>query len=224
VRERGADLGIALDGDADRVIMCDSLGNILDGDSILAICAIHLNKKGMLAKNTIVGTKMSNMGLELSLAERDIKLVRTEVGDRYVMEAMRREGYNLGGENSGHIIFLHHTTSGDGTLAALRVLSIMCQRGQPLSKICEDFTLLPQTIKNVRVMEKRPLGEMPSVARAIEDVDAKLSGKGRLLVRYSGTENIARVMVEGEDAIAIEKWACEIADAITAEIGTEVRC
>lgn len=220
VREHGADVGIGLDGDADRVIMCDNHGKIVDGDAILAICALHLSKKGNLAKNTVVGTKMSNMGLELSLAEKDIKLVRTDVGDRYVMEEMRKEGYNLGGENSGHIIFLHHTTSGDGTLAALRVLSIMCQRQKSLAGICEEFTLFPQVVKNVHVLEKRPIEDMPKVARSIDAVDVNLAGRGRLLVRYSGTENIARVMVEGENEDAIEKWAAQIAFEIQSEIGT----
>jgi phosphoglucosamine mutase len=224
VKENGADVGIALDGDADRVIMCDSKGNIVNGDAILAICAIHLHAKGNLAKDTIVGTKMSNFGLEVSLRERGINLIRTDVGDRYVMEVMRRDGYNLGGENSGHIIFLHHTTSGDGTLGALRVMSVMCQRGKTLEDICKDFRLFPQVMKNIRVREKKPLDCMTGVQKAIAAAKSSLVDRGRLLVRYSGTENIARVMVEGEDAVKIEELAKSVEDAIASEIGQEECC
>ncbi len=220
VREHKADLGIALDGDADRVIMCDENGKIVDGDAILAICANHLHSRGNLAKATVVGTLMSNMGLEVSLKEKGMNLIRTDVGDRYVMDVMRREGYNLGGENSGHIIFLHHTTSGDGTLGALRVLSIMQQREKPLSQICDScFRSFPQVTKNIRVSEKRPMENLPGVKSSIDDALKVLGEKGRLLVRYSGTENIARVMVEGENDDEIEKLANSIAGEIQKEIG-----
>lgn len=221
VKENGADLGIALDGDADRVIMCDENGNIVDGDVILAICALHLHAKGSLAKNAVVGTAMSNMGLEVLLADRGIGLVRTDVGDRYVIEVMRRDGYNLGGESSGHIIFLHHTTSGDGTLAALRVLSIMRQKESPLSDLCKDFKVFPQEVENVYVEEKRPFEDMPAVVKEMDEARRCLGARGRLLVRYSGTENIARVMVEGENTESVEKWAKAIAHAIRSEIGKE---
>lgn len=221
VKDNGANVGVALDGDADRVIMCDENGNIIDGDGILAICAFHLKSKGSLAKDTVVGTTMSNMGLEVSLAGRGIKLIRTDVGDRYVMEVMRRDGYNLGGENSGHIIFLHHTTSGDGTLAALRVLSVMCQRQRSLGDISKDFVLFPQVMKNIHVRERLPIEQMPSVLSEIERVKTELGERGRLLVRYSGTENIARVMVEGEDFKRIEGYAASIASRISSENGTE---
>ncbi|MBT3181319.1 MAG: phosphoglucosamine mutase [Deltaproteobacteria bacterium] len=220
VCEHKADLGVALDGDADRLIMCDENGRIIDGDGALAICANHLHSKGNLAKATVVGTLMSNMGLEVSLKEKGIKLIRTDVGDRYIMDVMRKDGYNLGGENSGHIIFLHHTTSGDGTLGALRVLSIMQQRGKPLSEICDScFRSFPQITKNVRVTEKRPMESLPNVQNAVNEVTKALGNKGRLLVRYSGTENIARVMVEGENDDVIERLADSIVGEIEKEIG-----
>jgi phosphoglucosamine mutase len=218
VRENGAHVGVALDGDADRVIMCDENGEIVDGDAILAICAYHLHGKGSLAKDTVVGTKMSNMGLEVALAKKNIKLLRTDVGDRYVMEVMLREKLNLGGETSGHIIFLHHTTSGDGTLAALRVLSVMLQQAKPLSEVRKVYTAYPQVTVNVRVREKRPIEKLPKVQAAMADAESKLGGKGRLLVRYSGTEKIARVMVEGEDIGKIKHIADHIAHAFESEL------
>ena len=214
VKERKADIGIALDGDADRVILCDEKGNIVDGDAILAICATHLQKKGSLAKDTVVGTHMSNMGLELMLKERGINFLRTNVGDRYVMELMRKEGYNLGGETCAHIIFLHHTNCGDGTLAALRVLSVMCQQQKPLSQIASIFEKFPQVITNIEVSAKIPFQDIPGFSAALKDVEAKLKGRGRHLIRYSGTENIARVMLEGENQQQIQGFADELAHII----------
>lgn len=219
VQENGADVGIALDGDADRVIMCDEKGAIVDGDAILAICALHLHAKGNLANNTVVGTAMSNMGLETALREKGIRLIRTDVGDRYVMDVMRREKLNLGGEPSGHIIFLHHTTSGDGTLAALRVLSILRQQERPLSEVRKVFTTFPQVTKNVHVREKRSFISMPGVVRAMSEAETVLGERGRILVRYSGTENIARVMLEGEDEELIERLALAVARAIEENVG-----
>jgi phosphoglucosamine mutase len=219
VREHGAHVGVALDGDADRVIMCDEAGTIVDGDGILAICALHLHAKGALAKGTVVGTSMSNMGLEVALAASGIGLLRTDVGDRYVMEAMRREELALGGETSGHIIFLQHTTSGDGTLAALRVLSVMCEQERPLSEVRRVFTAFPQSIVNVRVRERRPFEGLPGVCRSMEEARRELGARGRLLVRYSGTEEIARVMVEAEDGAVASRLAATIADAIRNDIG-----
>jgi phosphoglucosamine mutase len=211
VREHGAHVGIALDGDADRVIMCDEHGDLVDGDAILAICALHLHAKGSLAKNTVVGTKMSNLGLEVALEGKGIALMRADVGDRYVMDVMRREKLNLGGESSGHIIFLDHTTSGDGALAALRVLSVMLQQGKPLSEVRSVFTPFPQTTINVPVREKTPIEQLPGAAKAMSSVERELGRRGRLLVRYSGTENIARVMVEGEDGDRVNALAESIA-------------
>lgn len=222
VKEHRADVGIALDGDADRVIMCDHNGEIIDGDGILAICAFHLHAKGNLAKNTVVGTQMSNMGMEVALAQGGIKLIRTDVGDRYVMEVMRREGLNLGGETSGHIIFLHHTTSGDGVLAALRILSVMQQQGRPLAQVKQVYTPYPQVMKNIKVREKRDVDAMPTVAKEIACIRKQLALRGRMLVRYSGTENLARVMVEGEDGSVIDEMATRIADAIRKEIGADL--
>lgn len=219
VRDNRAHVGIALDGDADRVIMCDEEGTLVDGDGILAICAIHLHAKGSLARDTVVGTHMSNMGLEKALAKRGIKLLRTDVGDRYVMEVMRKDGYNLGGESSGHIIFLHHTTSGDGTLAALRILSVMRQQERPLSEVRGVFTPMPQVTENVRVREKRNFSELPHASHEMEAARRKLGRRGRLLVRYSGTENIARIMVEGEDGGEIALLAKTIARAIEEDLG-----
>jgi len=219
VKDHGADIGIALDGDADRIIMCDEKANVIDGDGILAICANHLFIKGNLAHNTVVGTHMSNMGLEHYLLQKGIHFERTRVGDRYVMERMREKGYNLGGENSGHIIFLHHTTSGDGTLAALRVLSVLCQSKKRLSELNSGFALFPQVIKNIFVMEKKPLDDMSDVRECITDIENKLGTTGRVLVRYSGTENILRVMVEGQQENDIEQYATCIAKLIKAHIG-----
>lgn len=219
VLENGADVGIALDGDADRVIMCDEKGRIVDGDAILAVCALHLHAKGNLAKATVVGTAMSNMGLERVLTDNGIKLIRTDVGDRYVMEVMRREKLNLGGEPSGHIIFLHHTTSGDGTLAALRILSVMCQQAKPLSEVAGIFKPFPQVMKNIRVRERKSFGDMPHVMNKIKETERILGRRGRLLVRYSGTEDIARIMIEGENGDEMERLALSIAEAIQAEIG-----
>lgn len=219
VLDHGAHAGIALDGDADRVIMCDEKGNIVDGDAILAICALHLNSKGSLARSTVVGTSMTNMGLEVFLRENKMNLIRTDVGDRYVIEKMRQEKLNLGGEPSGHIIFLHHTTSGDGTLAALRVLSVMQQQGRPLSEVASIFRPFPQVTKNVRVREKKPISEMKGVVSVMSETEKTLGKRGRFLVRYSGTENIARVMVEGEDLDVIEHLASSIAESIKTEIG-----
>ncbi|MBI4126738.1 MAG: phosphoglucosamine mutase [Deltaproteobacteria bacterium] len=223
VKEHGADLGVALDGDADRVILADEQGKVIDGDQILGICAKHLQGKGSLAKNTVVGTHMSNMGLELALKEMGIQFVRTDVGDRYVMEVMRREGYNLGGETSGHIIFLHHQTCGDGILAALRILSIMRQQERPLSQVATVFTSFPQVIQNIPVREKRPFDQIPAVSKAMNHVHTQLRGRGRQLVRYSGTENIARVMVEGEDPAMIEELARVVSQAIASEVGVDSR-
>src|SRR3989338_1819739 len=219
VREHKAHVGIALDGDADRVFLCDEQGEIVNGDAILAICAAHLMKKGNLAKNTMVGTHMSNMGLEVALKKLGINLIRTDVGDRYVMEVMRRDHYNLGGETCGHIIFLHHMTCCDGILAALRVLSVMCQRERPLSEVANLFTPFPQVMRNIYVRNKLPLPEIPGLQAELANVERNLGSYGRHLVRYSGTENIARIMIEGEKLELIEKLADNVAGVITKGIG-----
>ena len=211
VREVRADVGIAVDGDADRVMIVDERGEVLDGDVVIALCARHLIDRGALRGGGVVTTVMSNLGLEEELAEKGVKLIRTQVGDRYVVEAMREGGYNLGGEQSGHVIFLDHTTTGDGLMTALQVLAIMAQEGVPLSLLAAGFNRYPQAMVNVGVSQKRPLEELPALQDAIDEVEAKLDGKGRVLIRYSGTELKARVMVEGRVGAEVHQYAAELA-------------
>jgi phosphoglucosamine mutase len=219
VLETGADLGIALDGDADRVIFCDERGEIVDGDKIIAICADEMIKNGKLRGNTVVTTLMSNMALENFVLGRGLDFVRTEVGDRYVVEAMRARGSNLGGEQSGHIIFLDHTTTGDGTLAALQVLAIMKREGRKLSELSRIIDLYPQLLLNVKIRKKKELSKIKGLSALLDRNETRLSGKGRINIRYSGTEPISRVMVEGEDVSLIKEIADELADAIMRDIG-----
>ena len=214
-----AQLGIALDGDADRVIICDEKGRIVDGDHIMAICARDLLEQSKLTRKTLVATVMSNIGLELFMASLGGKLKRTVVGDRYVVEEMRAGNFCLGGEQSGHIIFLEHATTGDGVIAALQLLAVMLRTGLPLSELAACMTSYPQTMLNIKVRERRPLAEMPSVAQAIGRLEKKLGRDGRVLVRYSGTEPKLRVMVEGRNQRTIEAGAQAIAEAIKKEIG-----
>jgi phosphoglucosamine mutase len=219
VREHSADLGIALDGDADRVIVCDERGEVVDGDAIMALCAARMIQRGTLARKTVVATVMSNLGLELALKRVGGQLVRTQVGDRYVVEEMRREGYNFGGEQSGHLIYLDHATTGDGVVAALKVLEVMLEAQRPLSELARGMERLPQVLVNVAVREKRPLEELEEVVRLIATVEQALNGQGRVLVRYSGTEAKARVMIEGPDAERIRTYADDIADALVRACG-----
>jgi phosphoglucosamine mutase len=219
VLESGADVGITLDGDADRVILIDEKGQLVDGDQIMALCAPELKSHGRLPQNTVVATVMSNLGLELSLKRQNIKLTRTKVGDRYVVGELRRSGAAFGGEQSGHLIFLDHASTGDGMVAALQVLGIMQRTGKPLSELCKVMDAYPQTLVNIKVNKKPPLEELPTVQKAIAAVNEKLGEEGRVLVRYSGTEKKARVMVEGADHRTIEDYAESIADAMRREIG-----
>jgi phosphoglucosamine mutase len=214
VAEAGAHLGIALDGDADRVIVADEAGRIVDGDAIMAIVGRAMLREGRLAKNAVVATVMSNVGLERALRDVGGRVVRTQVGDRYVVEEMRRHGYNFGGEQSGHLILLDHATTGDGICAALNLLAVMIREGRPLSELARCFEPVPQAQLNVIVREKRPLDELPGVLRAIAAVETALEGEGRVLVRYSGTENKARVLVEGPDADRIAAHANAIAEEL----------
>ncbi len=207
IARHGADLGLALDGDADRVILADEKGRIVDGDAIMALVGRDLIRRGTLAKRTVVATVMSNLGLERSLAGVKGRVVRTAVGDRYVVDEMRRAGYNFGGEQSGHLIFLDHVTTGDGVAAALNVLAVMQREGRPLSELARCFEPVPQALVNVAVREKRPLAELPDVGKAIAAVEKALGGGGRVLVRFSGTENKVRVLVEGADAKRIRAQA-----------------
>src|SRR6187551_1631902 len=214
VRRSGAAIGIALDGDADRVILADETGNIIDGDQILAILGTRMLATGKLPGATVVATVMSNLGLERALGARNGKLIRTAVGDRYVVEAMRDNGFMLGGEQSGHIIFLDHATTGDGVIAALRVLAVMVQEGKPLSELARTMTRYPQVLLNFAVARKRPFEEMPSVQKLIARVENELGSDGRVVVRYSGTESKARVMIEGTDESGIRAYAAQIADTL----------
>ncbi len=211
----GATLGIALDGDADRVVMCDEFGDIVDGDAVMALCATRMIAQGTLAKNTLVATVMSNIGLEKSLAAAGGSIVRTQVGDRYVVAAMRGGGYNFGGEQSGHLVFLDHMTTGDGIIAALRVLEVIVREGRPLSELATVMTRTPQVLVNVKVGRKRPLKELDKVQALIQSIEQDLAADGRVLVRYSGTEAKARVMVEGPDEASIRTWAEQIAAEIS---------
>lgn len=214
-----AHIGIAFDGDADRLILCDENGAVIDGDAVMAVCALHLMKHGKLKHNTLVATVMSNLGLELAMREAGGKLIRASVGDRYVMEKMLSGGYNLGGEQSGHIIFMDHNTTGDGLISALQVLSIMKQTDKPLSQLATCMKTYPQTLVNVKVRERRDLESIPEVAARMAEIAKKLEGTGRLLVRYSGTEPKVRVMIEGEDEQEIKQLAEELAGLIREKLG-----
>ena len=219
VLEHRADIGISYDGDGDRAILVDETGAVVDGDHILAICALDLKRSGLLCSDTLVATVMSNIGLELCLREAGIRMVRVPVGDRYVLEEMLRHGYNLGGEQSGHIVFLDHNTTGDGVVTALQVLSLMVKRQERLSQLRQCMTVCPQLLVNVQVTEKPDLGSIPAIQAVISDAEAQLNGSGRVLVRYSGTEPVARVMVEGTDAEQVKFLARSIAEAIEKELG-----
>ena len=219
VKEHRADLGIALDGDADRVIFVDEFGNSVDGDQIMAICATELIRQKRLRKNTLVATVMSNMGLDIAMRKAGGKVIKTAVGDRYVVEEMVKGGYNLGGEQSGHMIFLDHNTTGDGMLSALQLLAIIRRQGKTLSELAEVMIPLPQVLVNVRVAEKKDIMTIPAVAGMVRDVEQKLGDEGRILIRYSGTEPLLRIMLEGQDKYRITGWAKEIAEAVETAIG-----
>jgi phosphoglucosamine mutase len=215
VREMRADIGIALDGDADRVVIADEKGHIIDGDQIMALIADSFKEDGKLAKPAIVGTVMSNLGLERHLVSNGLALIRTKVGDRYVLEAMRDEGYNVGGEQSGHIILSDYTTTGDGFVAALQVLAVVKKSGKPVSEACHRFEPLPQVLKNVRYKSGKPL-EDAKVKTAIASAEKKLNGHGRLVIRPSGTEPVIRVMGEGDDRELVEAAVDHVVEALAA--------
>jgi phosphoglucosamine mutase len=219
VRRVGAHLGVALDGDADRLILVDEKGDVVDGDQVMAILGTRMLDAGTLPARTVVATVMSNLGLERALAAKGGKLLRTAVGDRYVVEAMRADGLLLGGEQSGHIIFLDHATTGDGMVAALRVLAIMCAEQRPLSELGRAMVRYPQVLLNFAVGRKRPIEDMPAVLKVIAHVESVLGAEGRVVVRYSGTESKARVMIEGQDLGHIRAHAEEIAASMKRELG-----
>jgi phosphoglucosamine mutase len=214
-----ADFAVSLDGDADRAVFIDETGEILDGDQVMAISALDMKRKGTLKGSGVVATVMSNLGLELAMRQAGLDVVRTQVGDRYVVEKMLADSYNLGGEQSGHILFLDHNTTGDGGITCLQMLALMVERHKRLSELKTVMTRLPQVLLNVTVKEKREFSEMPKVASKISQVERALGGRGRLLVRYSGTELLARIMLEGEEEKTIRAMAEEIANEIRAEIG-----
>lgn len=218
VRREGAAVGIAIDGDGDRVIFVDENGGVVDGDELLAIIGLALQDEGALPNAGIVATVMSNLGLEVALREHGVRLVRVAVGDRYVVEEMRRGGYVLGGEQSGHLVCLDHSTTGDGLLTALRVLALMIEKGKPLSELRRVMQRFPQALVNVTVRERRNLGEVASVSQAIARARAELGERGRVLVRYSGTEPLVRVMVEGDRPQVVDRLVHEIAESVRAEL------
>jgi phosphoglucosamine mutase len=211
VVDGGYRLGIAFDGDGDRAIFVDERGRVVDGDAVMLMCARHLKSEGRLAGDAIVATVMSNIGLEIALRESGIGLVRCAVGDKYVMEEMLRRGLSLGGEQSGHVIFSEFLFTGDGLVTALNVLRVMLATGRSLGDLASDLTTYPQVLVNVRVREKKALDGVPDVAAAMRRVEERMAGQGRLLVRYSGTEPLLRIMLEGRDATEIDAWAEEIA-------------
>jgi len=219
VTEQNLDLGVALDGDADRCILCDDKGNILDGDVVLAICALDLKERGLLRSNQVVATVMSNLGLDRLLNAHGIQVIRANVGDRYVLEEMMRTGTQLGGEQSGHTIFADFSTTGDGVLTALQVLSVMCRRGKKLSELAAQFVRFPQKLINVNVAHKPPLESIGPVWQVIQSKEQELRTSGRILVRYSGTENKVRVMVECEHEDLCRKHATDVAEVIERELG-----
>lgn len=219
VKEHQAHIGIALDGDADRVIMVDENGQIIDGDTILAICARDLKNRGLLKNNKVVATVMTNFGFIKSMEAMGIEVIKSKVGDRYVIQDMIENNANLGGEQSGHLIFLDHNTTGDGLVSALQVLRIMLETNTKLSELANIYKKYPQTLLNIQVASKPPIESLGEVQSAIQNVEQTLKGFGRVLVRYSGTENICRVMVEGPTLEEVEKQAQTIASAIKAKIG-----
>ncbi len=219
VLDHGAHIGIALDGDADRAIFVCEKGAVIDGDHIMAAIALDLHQHGQLAKKTVVGTVMSNFGLELAMSQAGLSLVRTAVGDRYLLERMLAGGYNFGGEQSGHFIFLDHNTTGDGLISGLQVLSLMKRTGKPLSELAKVMSAVPQILLNVKVSKKPSLDSVPELQDAIKASEQRLNGSGRVLVRYSGTEPLLRIMIEGERDTLIREEADRLAQVVKAHLG-----
>ena len=219
IKETGAQIGISHDGDADRVLLCDENGEVVDGDEIMAIAALDFLRQGRLVGNTLVATVMSNFGLDETLCGAGGRVIRTKVGDRYVIEEMMRGGYNVGGEQSGHMIFGDFATTGDGIVSALQILRIMVETGKPLSELKTCLKKYPQAQRNLKVREKRPLEQLPEIVALVKQAEASLQGAGRVLLRYSGTEPKIRLLIEGRDGEQINAHADRIADAILGELG-----
>ncbi len=219
VLEKNADIGLAFDGDGDRLIAVDEKGNLVDGDQILFICGKYMNEKGFLRHNTVVSTVMSNIGFYKALEENGMRSDKTDVGDRYVMEEMRRGGFNLGGEQSGHIIFLDYNTTGDGMLSAIQLVNVMKETGKPLSELAAEMTIFPQVLKNVRVTDKQSALNSPQILEVIEKVEQEMGDEGRVLVRPSGTEPLVRVMVEAPTEEACYKYADQVVQVIEELLG-----
>jgi phosphoglucosamine mutase len=215
VRKEGADIGLAFDGDGDRLIVCDERGKIVDGDHTMAICAKELLRQRKLKKKTLVSTVMSNMGLEVAMEGMGAKMVRTAVGDRHVVECMRQNGYSFGGEQSGHLVFLDHITTGDGVLAGLQLLSVMKNQDKPLSELAGIMESFPQVLKNVRTKTRLSIPEIPQFSKTLRKLEEELDGTGRILVRPSGTEPVIRVMVEGQDETLINQMADELCELVS---------
>jgi phosphoglucosamine mutase len=221
VVEHGAHIGIAHDGDADRVILCDETGKLIDGDDIMAIAALEMLAENTLAGKTLVSTVMSNAGLEAAITKAGGRMLRTNVGDKNVIDEMLRNDFNFGGEQSGHLIFKDHASTGDGLVAALQILRIMQAKGQPLSELAKCWTRFPQLVTNVKVREKKPFAQLDGVNQLVADAEKELAAQGgRLLLRYSGTEPKVRLLVEGRDAKVLEKWSQQICGAIEKQIGS----
>src|SRR3989440_7785411 len=220
VWEHRADVGISHDGDADRVLLCDETGKLIDGDDIMAIAGLDLLAENKLAEKTLVNTVMSNAGLDAAISKAGGKIVATAVGDKNVIDEMLRNGFNFGGEQSGHLIFRDYSTTGDGLVSALQILRIMKNKGQTLSKLAKCWTRFPQLITNVKVREKRPFEQLDGVAQLVSQAEADVAPSGgRVLLRYSGTEPKARLLIEGRDSAVLEKWTQKIADAIKKQVG-----
>lgn len=219
VVEKEAQLGVAFDGDGDRCIAVDELGNIIDGDEIMYICGKYLSERGRLKKDTIVTTVMSNIGLYKAMEKQELHSVKTQVGDRYVVEEMRKDGYNLGGEQSGHVVFLDFNTTGDGMLTALQLLNVVQKTGKKLSELASEVTTYPQELVNVKVTDKKAALENEAIKEIIKQVQIKMGSEGRVLVRPSGTENLLRVMAEAKTKEEVHEYVMQIVDVVKSEMG-----
>jgi phosphoglucosamine mutase len=218
VLQHKADVGIALDGDGDRVIFCDARGKVINGDRILGLCALDYKERGRLAKNTIVVTSMSNLGLSKAMEKNGINVLVTDVGDRYVVERMRSDGYNIGGEQSGHVIFMDYVTTGDGTITALHVLKLMMDKKKSLAELADFMEEFPQILSSFNVKEKKPIDKVPNLVNIVAECEKSLGGNGRVILRYSGTENKIRLLIEALNQKDVETWTAKIKYVIEKEL------